>query len=47
MIVKQNTAAGAKRWKATVTRGDTTWVVAKTDYLAEAKRACTIAEEVV
>lgn len=40
-IVRQNTAAGAARWKATWTHaGGTTYVIAKTQYLADARRAC-------
>lgn len=39
-LVRQNTAAGAAPWRATLERGGTTWVVAKVHYLRDAKAAC-------
>jgi hypothetical protein len=39
-LVRQNTAAGAKRWRAVMTSGETCYRVIDTDYLSDAKRAC-------
>jgi hypothetical protein len=39
-LVRQNTAAGAARWRATLERGGTTRVVASVHYLRDAKAAC-------
>lgn len=39
-VVRQNTAAGAPRWRATVERGATTYHVASGDYLRDVLAAC-------
>ncbi len=38
-LVRQNTAAGAKRWRCTLEIGDRTFVVSKSDYLSDVKFA--------